>query len=429
MGYKVYIGEILMKWNDSGETPITDPLTGTAHSPYFSWKNEYLIYSGTGEWILDPVLTCENRQIGSFEFTVPHKLLSPISDEILNPIYDRINFHSTKVRIEEDGEVLWLGTVTGITLQFDLSKKVVCADALHFATHLGMYLNLTEKRTISSMIESTLCATFGGDDPGIPFPIRKGLVTFPDSIKVDFSKYGASIQTTWNLLNDTVFENYPGYLRLRYLKNSTYTDRWVIVVDYLMDVDEKTSQSIEFGKNLIDLEITEEDSDDLVNYVLAIGQKTVKSGWWIWETTTTEAITADAQDADSIAKYGLCMMSVVSDDDTTEAALATLARNTLKSYKQKPSKTVKITAFDSRDAGVNTDHIGFLKKSDIISPPHDLNEPMVCTKATIYLAAPDSKEFIYGTPPDALTKLQNQSTIHDNRSKTTLHGLVSKAQG
>lgn len=429
MGYKVYIGEIVSKWSASGETQITDPLTGTTEGNYFSWKNEYLIYSGTNEWILDPVLTCENRQISSFEFTVPHKLLSPISDETLNPIYDRINSHSTKVRIEEDGEVLWLGTVTEIALQFDLSKKVVCSDALHCTTHISMYMDRTEKRTISEMIESFLCFHIEGDYPGVMFPIRKGLVNFPTSIKIDFSKYGSSIQTMWATVQEMVFENYPGYLRLRYLKNSTYTDRWVIAVDYLMDIDEKTSQSIEFGKNLIDLEVTEEDSDDLVNHVTAIGQKTVKSGWWIWEKTTTEAISATAEDPDSEDAYGLCMKTVLSDTDTTEAALATLAQNTLKSYKQKPSKTLKVTAFDSRDAGVNTDHIGFLKKSDIISPPHDLNEPMVCTKATIYLAALDRKKFVYGTPPDALTKLQNQSMNHGNRSQTTLRGLVSKAQG
>ena len=104
-------------------------------------------------------------------------------------------------------------------------------------------------------------------------------------------------------------------------------------------------------------------------------------------------------------------------------------KKALATYKQTIEKTVKVEAFDLCDAGVSTDHLGFLKKTRIIATPHGIDEWMVCTKEVLPLDKPDQKKFTFGRPPEKLTKQQNRTTTSTQQTKTNVEGLIRHAQG
>ena len=85
-----------------------------------------------------------------------------------------------------------------------------------------------------------------------------------------------------------------------------------------------------------------------------------------------------------------------------------VCKKALATYKQTIEKTVQVEAFDLCDAGVSTDHLGFLKKTRIIATPHGIDEWMVCTKEILPLDKPDQKKFTFGRPPEKLTKQQKK---------------------
>lgn len=104
-------------------------------------------------------------------------------------------------------------------------------------------------------------------------------------------------------------------------------------------------------------------------------------------------------------------------------------KKALATYKQTIEKTVQVEAFDLCDAGVSTDHLGFLKKTRIIATPHGIDEWMVCTKEILPLDKPDQKKFTFGRPPEKLTKQQNKTTTSTQQTKTNVEGLIRHAQG
>ena len=77
-------------------------------------------------------------------------------------------------------------------------------------------------------------------------------------------------------------------------------------LDYLAKLNDKTDQVIELGKNLLDISYYIK-AGDIVNSVKAYGW--YKSGWFIWETTNP--ISREAYNGESIKKYGLCQRVLV----------------------------------------------------------------------------------------------------------------------
>lgn len=211
---------------------------------------------------------------------------------------------------------------------------------------------------------------------------------------------GKNFGTTWDVLKSELTDVYGGYLVVRYSD-----DGKTRYLDYLVDVAESNTQTVEFGVNMLDLNNYVK-ADDIVTRVIAVGYK--KKGWWIFKSTKTIQETANDRAAQSV--YGIITRVIVIDGKSITRQKLLDAANEELSKNLRYLDGMEISAVDLRDAGIDTERLGWMKKTHILSKPHGLDTWLVLTKVVEPLDAPDKKKFTFGTSFYSISDLQALSS-------------------
>ena len=375
----------------------------------YRWTSKECIFDSQGDavegqvsnrFLEEPILNLAKNEFGNFEATIPYQLNSAIG-QYTNPIYKTLKFQKTWMEVLEDDVPIWLGYVTETEKQFDLSYRVYVTGVLgqlqNYTPKIdgGTYF-LTAKSdgtvpTDSLFYKSVAALKDYYQGPYGTFGIGK--VTIQLGNTIDTTNQGTLFLSQWNLLQTYLLDEYDGYLRTRIVQADNGSDVWRIYVDYLLDTDEKTTQAIEFGVNLLDFSYLEQMASDIVTRVTAYGTQTTTSGWWIFKTTTVSAISKKAQEE-------------------------------LDNYRQSVEPVMTLTAYDRRDGGEDVQRLGFLKKTRIISSPHELDQWLVCVKLTLPLDSLDNKVFSFGLTPEKLTKQQQVEAVKE-KIQSVMDAIIS----
>lgn len=211
---------------------------------------------------------------------------------------------------------------------------------------------------------------------------------------------GKNFGTTWDVLKSELTDVYGGYLVVRYSD-----DGKTRYLDYLADVAESNTQTVEFGVNMLDLNNYVK-ADDIVTRVIAVGYQ--KKGWWIFKSTKTIQETANDRAAQSV--YGIITRVIVIDGKSITRQKLLDAANEELSKNLRYLDGMEISAVDLRDAGIDTERLGWMKKTHILSKPHGLDTWLVLTKVVEPLDAPDKKKFTFGTSFYSISDLQALSS-------------------
>ena len=406
-GYRVYAG--VLDWG------IGTTIGGMYGLNAYRWDTRVCIYDPTcvddalDNIILDPQLEMEKNELGSFEFTLP----------VSNRFYNSLIPRRTVVSVEEDGVEIWMGYVTEIDKNFQMQKKVYCEGELGLLKDISLVLEAKEY-TAYELFKAITAVSAARTDWKI-FAPGKISEKFK-SIKIDLKEYGTQYTTVWEALDSLLVGNIGGMLRIR--KMPTELDgRYNRFLDYLWSEDELelTTQCIEFGRNLLDLDYYVK-AYDIVNRVTYYGYQT--KGWWIF--AHTEKISVTVEDKDSEQIYGIIERCYVADGTpSTTESLTKLAKEKLDELKLKMDYSFEISALDLRDAGVDTTRLGFMKRAQILSWPHELNQYALCTKLSIQLEKPDEKQFTFGSASETLSGKQATGTGAAKRAVDTLRSVVS----
>ncbi len=207
---------------------------------------------------------------------------------------------------------------------------------------------------------------------------------------------------TWDILQSELTDVYGGYLVVRYSD-----DGKTRYLDYLdgEGITDENHQTVEFGVNMLDLNNYVK-ADNIVTRVIAVGYQ--KKGWWIFKSTKTIQETADDKAAQSV--YGIITRVIVIDGKSItrqkllDAANEELRKN-LRYY-----DSIEVSAIDLHDAGIDTERLGWMKKTHILSKPHGLDTWLILTKVVEPLDAPDKKKFTFGTSFYSISDLQALSS-------------------
>nr|DAG33349.1 MAG TPA: endopeptidase tail [Caudoviricetes sp.] len=211
---------------------------------------------------------------------------------------------------------------------------------------------------------------------------------------------GKNFGVTWDILQSELTDVYGGYFVVRYSD-----DGKTRYLDYLADVTESNTQTVEFGVNMLDLNNYVK-ADDIVTRVIAVGYKT--KGWWIFKSTKTIQETANDRAAQSV--YGIITRVIVIDGKSITRQKLLDAANEELSKNLRYLDGMEISAVDLRDAGIDTERLGWMKKTHILSKPHGLDTWLVLTKVVEPLDAPDKKKFTFGTSFYSISDLQALSS-------------------
>lgn len=408
VGYRVYAGTLKKGSLIGGLITI-----GGDSLPY-KWATRECIYDPTcvddelDNIIIDPQLEMEKNELGSFEFTLP------VSSRFYNSLIPR----RTVVSVEEDGVEIWMGYVTEIDKNFQMEKKVYCEGELGFLKDISLVLEpkeYTAYELFSTIISPANTKGWKG------FKAGKISDKFKD-IKVNLKESGTQYTTVWEALKNILLGNVGGMLYIR-KKASIMTGGYARYLDYFWTEDELglTTQCIEFGKNLLDLDYYVK-AYDIVNRVTYYGYET--KGWWIF--AHTDKISVTVEDAISVEIYGPIERCYVADGTaSTEESLKKAAKKKLDELKLKMDYSFEISALDLRDAGVDVMRLGSMKRAQILSWPHELNQVALCTKLSIPLEKPDEKKFTFGSASETLSGQQATGTGAAKRAVETLRSVVS----
>lgn len=424
MRYKVYAGLV----------SVTFPSSTKAR---FYWAEKTLVYDSYGDSVegeetngivAEPVVDLENKSAGTFSCRVPYQVVTRFG-QVKNPYYDKFTMGRTFIMVEEDDECIFFGRVTECELEFNLDKTVTSDGILNELEQINTRLGSGSYSTCADSSASLLAFVMGadqsrkGDSP--VNCMERGKVTVDDRT-VNTSETGDQFGSLWSVLSTYLLEKDDAYLKLR-LANDPGTERFFFYYDYLKPEDvPQTSQSIEYGVNMLDFVLDEKCSSDLVNSVTAHGTETVKHGWWIFKKTSYNTISSTAKDDKSIAKYGLRSRHIYVDGKTsTTSSLNSTAYAELKKYKQEAEPTLTIKAFDRKDVGEKVEKLGYLLRTHILSEPHSFDLWMVCTKVRLPLDAPDNKEFTFGLTSASLSKRTSGLTAMAQMLQDTVKGTVS----
>ena len=424
MRYKVYAGLV----------SVTFPSSTKAR---FYWAEKTLVYDSYGDSVegeetngivAEPVVELENKSAGTFSCRVPYQVVTRFG-QVKNPYYDKFTMGRTFIMVEEDDECIFFGRVTECELEFNLDKTVTSDGILNELEQINTRLGSGSYSTCADSSASLLAFVMGadqsrkGDSP--VNCMERGKVTVDDRT-VNTSETGDQFGSLWSVLSTYLLEKDDAYLKLR-LANDPGTERFFFYYDYLKPEDvPKTSQSIEYGVNMLDFVLDEKCSSDLVNSVTAYGTETVKHGWWIFKKTSYNTISSTVKDDKSIAKYGLRSRHIYVDGKTsTTSSLNSTADAELKKYKQDAKPTLTIKAFDRKDVGEKVEKLGCLLRTHVLSKPHSFDLWMVCTKARLPLDAPDNKEFTFGLTSASLSKRTSGLTAMAQMLQDTVKGTVS----
>ena len=360
----------------------------------FQWDTRECIFDSQGDtiegsvsnrFLEDPVLNLAKNEFGSFEATIPYQINTAFGS-YKNPVYTTLKYEKTWLVVEEDGKPIWLGYVTETEKLFDLSYKLYAEGVLGYLQRFvpkvngGTYYLTTDNpleqwssvpsNSIFYLATQALKDYYQG--PYGTFGIGK--VNIQPGRTIDTSSKGTLFESQWSLLNTFLLEEYDGYLRTRIVRADNGTAVWRVYIDYLVETDATTTQTIEYGVNLLDFSYVEQMSSDVVTRVTAYGTQTTTSGWWIFKTTTVSAISETVRDEAAEAKYGIIEKCIQVDGNTNNDNLRKEAQTELKGYKQNIEPVMTLTAYDRVDSGESNDRLGFLIKTHIISSPHEIDK-------------------------------------------------------
>lgn len=424
MRYKVYAGLVSVTFQSSTKAR-------------FYWAEKTLVYDSYGDSVegeetngivAEPVVDLENKSAGTFSCRVPYQVVTRFG-QVKNPYYDKFAMGRTFIMVEEDDECIFFGRVTECELEFNLDKTVTSDGILNELEQINTRLGSGSYSTCADSSASLLAFVMSadqsrkGDSP--VNCMERGKVTVDDRT-VNTSETGDQFGSLWSVLSTYLLEKDDAYLKLR-LANDPGTERFFFYYDYLKPEDvPQTSQSIEYGVNMLDFVLDEKCGSDLVNSVTAHGTETVKHGWWIFKKTSYNTISSTVKDDKSIAKYGLRSRHIYVDGKTsTTSSLNSTASAELKKYKQDAEPTLTIKAFDRKDVGEKVEKLGCLLRTHILSKPHSFDLWMVCAKARLPLDAPDNKEFTFGLTSASLSKRTSGLTAMAQILQDTVKGTVS----
>lgn len=404
-GYRVFAGVID---NTVNGRPIT--------SGSYTFSSLECIYDPKDESetsdrtiILDPEVNLQKNDFGTFEFTLPYT----------NVYYDKITPRKTVIMIEEDGGELWTGYVTEISKNFKMDKVVYCKGEMGYLKDISMRLEAKEW-TVKELFEAAVKAT---ENAGIK-SFRLGTVSeaFANE-KVSTKDSGAQYTTVWDVIDSILIGNVGGIVRLRKRRDKTtdYGVGYTRHLDFLVDIEEKTDQTIEFAQNLLDLEYRI-NADELVNRVKVYGYET--RGFWFWAKTSTIVETVD--DEESIKNYGVCERCIlVEGTSSTHESLKRAGQKYLNENNVGLTASFTINALDLRDAGVDVGRLCFLKRTHVVSEVHKIDDWPYCSALRIPLDAPEDKEFTFGETLESFTKKQAGTSAVAKRALDAVNSVIS----
>lgn len=362
--------------------------------------------------LLNPKLTLEIGKAGSLEFSIPST----------NKYYNRLFQLVTTIKVTFDDDEIFYGRVLQIKKAFNNVKTVYCEGDLAYLVDSVQkcvrYDGTTHdlfRRIISEhnfRVESKKQFVVGN------ITIENRNVTLTGQSEdtnvgdIDYKQIAIdSIVDEWNntydFIETTLIDYCGGYLRTRHENGIAY-------IDYVADYFDTASQTIELGKNLLDLN-DELSVDDLFTVLIPLGDDNLT-------IASVNDGSDELVDQNLVNQYGRIIKTHVFSNVNQASTLLENAQRFM-AHNANILRTLEISAVDLHlvNPAIISIHLGDRVK--IYSIPHNVDEYLTCTKIEYDLTNASNNKYTFGNPKQSLTERYRE----DKRKQADTYGNSADA--
>lgn len=372
---------------------------------YKVYCDNYLIYDTKVESlkIFSAKLELELNKTGSFDFSIFPS----------HPYFDNLKRLKSIITVYQDGYLLFRGRILNDEQGFYNEKQVSCEGELAFLLDSVQrpydFLSGENHTTISELFTYYINNHNLQVDEEHKFKVGNITVVDPNNYIV---RSDSQYLTTWESINQKLINSYGGYLWVRHEADGNY-------IDYLADFDTISSQTVEFGKNLLSLnKITK--GEDIATAIIPLGAKLKDEEGNDTEFRLTISEINEGVDyvfnQDAVNEYGWIFKTVIWDDVTVITNLKRKAEE----YLADSMNLVVTIELDAVDLSMMNTEISAFKMGNyirVITSPHSLNSSFLVKKLSIDLLNPKSNKLTLGTTYSTFT----EQTSGNNKS---VEGLI-----
>ncbi len=361
---------------------------------YKVYCDSYLIFDTrlTELTIINPTLNLELNKTGSFTFTIYPS----------HPYYDKLQKLKSIIKVYQDDYLVFRGRILNDVQGWHNEKKVTCEGELAYLLDSIQrpydFQSGDKSTTITDLFTYFITNHNSQVDADHQFIVGKITVTDPNDYIV---RADSNYTNTWDSINNKLIDSFGGYLWVRHEEDGNY-------IDYLADFDTISSQTIEFGKNLIDLSKTIK-GEDIATAIIPLGAKTDDSD--DSSRLTIKSVNDDVDyvyNQEAVNQYGWIFKTLIWDDVTVASNLLRKGQEYLASSINL-AVSIDLSAVDL--SAIETD-VGSFKLGSFLkvkTTPHDLNTLFLITKLSLNLTSPKSNKLTLGTTYSSFTEKASAS--------------------
>jgi hypothetical protein len=329
--------------------------------------------------VLSPTCSREIGKSGSVDF-------------ILLPghyLYNTMEKLATKVYAYMDEVEIFGGRVLNWDIDFYKQKTVHCEGRLSYLLDT-LQPPRSESRTVATYFAALILEHNLQVEADKQFVI--GVVTIPAAETVARIT-STTYRDTREAIDSDLIEKYGGFLRTRTISGVTY-------IDYIDEYDLTSSQTIEFGSNLLDLSQSIA-AADMFTMFLPTGDTVEGSVEGMPPLPVTiETVNDDSKLLENLAgveKYGRIVHTENFPGVTDPAELKSKAQSYFTRFYKEPPITLNITALDLHLFNTSLDRFMVGYKMHTISSPHGINVTLTCLSIKYDLENVEKTELVIGT--------------------------------
>lgn len=352
---------------------------------YQVYCDSFLLYNDQmeGYEIFNPKVELELNQIGSFDFDIYNN----------HPSFDHLHRLKSIIQVFQDDFLLFRGRILNDTQGFYNEKNVECESEFAFL------VDSIQRPYDFTGTPAELFALFINNhnaqvDASHQFKVGNVTVTDPNDY---ISRSDSEYLNTWDSIQKKLIDTLGGYLWIRHEADGVY-------IDYLKELNFLAPQSIEFGKNLLDLK-RETKGEDIATAIIPLGVKEEGSENRLNISAVNNGVDY-VYNQEAVDTYGW-IFRVQIWDDVTEASNLLTKGNAFLQEQVKMLYTIELDAADlaTVDKSIESFHLGTQVR--VTTNPHSINQLFLVSKLSINLLQPASNKLTLG---DAFYTLTEQAT-------------------
>lgn len=375
---------------------------------YRLYANDELIFAS--DWadpeyqLISPIIKMEVNKAGSLEFTILPR----------HPFYDALSKMKTRISVYMDDQLIFSGRVLSDDTDTYRQRKIYCEGSLAYLVDsvLGPSKGT---RTAEEHFRLIIDSHNGQVEDEKKFTV--GTINIDE--KAESHVFGEdNYRESFSAIQSDLIDSFGGYLRIRNDNGTQY-------IDYLKSYDTVSTQTIEFGQNLIDL-VNKQSGEDLFTVLLPIG----KDKLTIESAGNSSAYTHNGkylENAEAIDDYGRIVKTEDFGDITDAATLMAKAEKYMAdNYKGIPPE-LSIKAVDLHRYCPTVRPFELGDSITVKSSVHGVERALVCTAIEINIKELSKTSYTL-TDPNQIT-LQKDRTLTGNSASTSSTASSAKRSG